>query len=113
MIEDKDCEERVLLGMLAAFMDGEGTVSIGRQMFKGKYNYSQRIRISNTDIRLIEWLVENFGGSFPKPQNKGENFKDNYNWALSGNDEGKNDEEEVEIMVPVKIRKDILDEWLE
>lgn len=167
------CEE-CLLRQLAAFVDGEGTIGINRTLLlSGGYSYSQRLLVTGTDIRLMNWLVDNFGGKFPKEQKrKRENHKDLYEWQLCGyksynlikkirkylllkqeqadcamelyvkftklhygstnpipdykrklaeelyqmnkklNRKGKyNNDEEVEITV--KIRKDVLDDWLE
>jgi len=84
-ITRKECESTRLLSMLASFVDGEGAISIGKRKFpSGDSYYSQRLFIGNTDIRLIEWLIENFGGSYPKAKNRGENRKDMYQWVLSG-----------------------------
>ena len=55
---------------LAAFIDGEGSISIGYSVHKDpkfegsreKYEYV-RLDIANTDPRLMEWLVRVFGGS--------------------------------------------------
>lgn len=171
-ISRKECEKIGLLKMLAAFVDGEGTINIGMRKFpSGDSYYQQRLSVGNTNIRLIEWLIENFGGSFPKATNRGENRKDMYLWELSGsnsyklikkirpylilkqeqadcaielyekvskwnynsskplpehkkklakelyqrnkvlNKNGK-DNEEIEVPVTIKIRKDVLDEWI-
>ena len=167
------CEE-CLLRQLAAFVDGEGTIGIRKHKDpSGCYVYQQGIQVANTDIRLIYWLVENFGGKFPKVvKDDRENRKDWYAWRLSSynsykiikniipylllkqeqadnaiklyekvskwkyggshprpehktklceelyqknrklNMRGKVTNVEVEVLVPVKIRKDVLDEWL-
>ena len=70
--------------MLAAFVDGEGTITIDKTKKRaGRYAYTQRLQIANTDVRLIDWLVENFGGSYPKPyKDKNETHKDHYNWKI-------------------------------
>ena len=51
---------------LAAFIDGEGCIRIAG--VKGSKSYSRRvlyveITISNTDLRLLQWLKNTFGGS--------------------------------------------------
>lgn len=84
MISQEECERIGLLKMMAAFVDGEGSIGIYRSLRKGKYTYAQHLQIINTDIRLIEWLVENFGGSFPKVMNMGDNHKDAYHWTING-----------------------------
>jgi len=53
----------------AAFLDGEGSISIAHAVHKDPkfpgarthYEYV-RLTIANTDPRLINWLVETFGG---------------------------------------------------
>lgn len=178
MINIDECKRKILLSSLAAFIDGEGTIKIMHRLtYSNTYSYQQQLMVGNTDVRLIEWLVENFGGTMPKPHKVlGENRKDSYDWRLSGskscrllklvrpylmlkqeqadgaimlyekvskwkyggrnnsmpphkrklaetlyqrnkelNKRGKNDmdnEEEVEVLVPVKVRREVLDEWL-
>lgn len=69
---------------LAGIIDGEGTIGIRRQdSYTGRYIYSHHIAIKNSDVRLIHWLVDNFGGTFPKPHTEKDNYKDTYNWQLS------------------------------
>lgn len=58
------CEE-CLLRQMAAFIDGEGTIGVYKLISSnGKYSYYQRISVGNTDIRLIEWVIENFGEKY-------------------------------------------------
>lgn len=79
----KDSHKEKLI-YLSGIFDGEGCVSIGRQKRTFGYVYQQQLSIGNTDIRLIEWLIENFGGSMPKTQKKEGNRKYNYLWSLHG-----------------------------
>lgn len=180
MLTVNHCKDIRLLEKLAAFVDGEGYIGIGKyQAPRGYFTYRQRLQIVNTDVRLIEWLIKNFGGVFPKvvsdkrESSKGRKHKDKYNWALSGSDsyklikniqpylilkqeqadnaielyekvskfhysynnqmplhkrklaedifqrnkelnmKGKYEGEEIDVLVSLKIRKDVLDEWLE
>ena len=174
MITEEECEKIGLLKMMAAFVDGEGTIAIAMRRTSYGHVYNQTILVANTDIRLVEWLVDNFGGIFPKARVRGENLKDTYLWQLYGshsyklikkihpylilkqeqadnaielwervsilnyggnksmpahkrklaeelyhrnkklNMRGKSEDiEEVEVLVPVNVRKDVLDEWLE
>ena len=51
---------------LAAFIDGEGCIRIAT--VKGHSSGSRRVMyvevsVVNTDVRLVQWLVETFGGS--------------------------------------------------
>lgn len=47
---------------MAGLMDGEGYFNISRTIRKPSCGYVPRIGIANTDRRLIDWIVENFGG---------------------------------------------------
>lgn len=62
---------------LAGIIDGEGCFCIGagRRQKWGVVNYNSHLTVGNTDIRLVQWLKENFGGSYytvnkPTPRNK-------------------------------------------
>lgn len=73
------------LAYLAGIIDGEGNIGINLSK-KGKWqncdNYKIRLTISGTDMRLMDWLVENFGGWIcAKPIYKKEHKK-SYNWSL-------------------------------
>jgi hypothetical protein len=52
---------------LAAFTDGEGSILIakGKRVAKGcdHPTYVLTLIVSNTDLRLIDWLVQTFGGA--------------------------------------------------
>lgn len=48
---------------MAGIMDSEGSISIGQQTKKGRIYYSVRIQVANTDRRLIDWIISNFGGA--------------------------------------------------
>lgn len=75
---------------LAGIFDGEGSVSISRTRLQtptGKtyWGYDCKVLISNTDPRLMKWLVSNFGGSF-RPGNQKNNAvratKPCFRWAM-------------------------------
>jgi hypothetical protein len=63
---------------LAAYVDGEGTIMIAYHKIYGKHgvrpDYVLTLIVANTDLRLIRWLCETFGGSFyfshPKSRQK-------------------------------------------
>lgn len=91
---DDDHEKIRKLSMLAAFIDGEGYIGILKAKHEQRehenYSYGQRLQVTNTDIRLMEWLVENFGGKIPKPtKDKRETRKDKYAWSRTGTDSYK------------------------
>jgi len=82
--------------MMAAFIDGEGSVLIqsrGSCAEKDKLRNPEAalylvITVANTDARLILWLLERFGGSFSDSTGK-KNFdcgrKTCYHWTASSN----------------------------
>ena len=51
---------------LAAFIDGEGTITIASSPRRGRSARSQhegRVTVANTSILLMHWLIDTFGGS--------------------------------------------------
>ena len=87
---NEECKERIKLEKLAAFVDGEGSIIINKRIrINGKISYVQQIQIGNTDMRLIEWLIENFGGIMPKPYAGSGNRKVSYIWSLTSSNSYK------------------------
>ena len=172
MSEEVRCKQEKLI-YLAGIIDGEGTISVSKRYgISRNATYFHQFKIGNTDIRLIQWLVDNFGGSFPKCMKLKGNRKDAYVWCLSGhasykllkkvmpylllkqkqaiyaiqlyenvsrwnygatqmpvykrvladdlwqrckelNKRGRDDSSDrIELLLPVEVRKDILDNWL-
>jgi hypothetical protein len=71
---------------MAGIFDGEGCFNIRVNHPKKKPNashYMCRICITNTDLVLIKWLYENFGGNFHK-RTRNPKSKDVYHWSISG-----------------------------
>jgi hypothetical protein len=69
---------------LAGIIDGEGSIQIEiqKKCASRKINYySVRLIIINTNIELMIWLKDNFGGSFTM-RKKIENRKDCYKWNV-------------------------------
>jgi hypothetical protein len=65
---------------LAAYIDGEGSITIAS--VRGARPDSRRVMyvnvaVANTDIRLLEWLRNTFGGTISKFRHKSEHVK----WA--------------------------------
>ena len=78
-------DEKHKYAQLGSFIDGEGTISISKDTRSRNHSYSQRLIITNSDARLIVWLVDNFGGTFPDPiKYDDENWKNVYYWKLNG-----------------------------
>ena len=68
---------------LAGIIDGEGSISIEIQGTKNRKTdyYTVRLIVINTDLRLLEWIESNYGGSI-KSRTKYINRKQCYNWVL-------------------------------
>lgn len=88
-------------GYLAGIMDGDGHISITRSdcpTYKTRHGkiayYPDTVRfgivvaVSNTDVRLMKWLKNTFGGSYNggKPFKDRPNWKPKYQWNVSGNE---------------------------
>ena len=78
-------DEKYKYAQLAAFVDGEGTIGVYKHKQYWGYSYIQTLIVTNSDIRLITWLIDNFGGKYPKPKKyENKNWKDGYQWQLTG-----------------------------
>ncbi|SRR6266576_368450 len=76
-----------VLAYAAGIVDGEGC--IGFRQDKRAKGYSQYVRVSNTDPRLLAWLKNNFEGSIFLQRAAGQagkvrTNKDLYSWVLYG-----------------------------
>jgi hypothetical protein len=76
--------EKTKFAYLAGIIDGEGCLSIGagRRQKWGVVNYNSIVSVANTDIRLIKWLHQNFGGNFFDGKQQRPNNKKHYIWRL-------------------------------
>lgn len=79
-------EKDLNLARLAAYIDGEGTVDLQGSSQGGKRSYGYKLRISivNTDLRLLVWCKENFGGHIRMNRPGGGNHRPVYSWTISG-----------------------------
>jgi hypothetical protein len=50
------------LARLAAYIDGEGHISIAR--VGRRLTHKMQVHITNTDVRLVVWLKDTFGGEY-------------------------------------------------
>lgn len=83
------CPSPIDWGRMAAYIDGEGSILINTQK-RGKseaIGFYLRITVANTDIRLPQWIKENFGGNY-HDSNKTEyyesrNWKRCWHWGCS------------------------------
>ena len=74
---------------LAMCIDCEGCISIHFNSWKGTPNsngiYNMEIAVINTDLRLMEWLVSNFGGRYySRSKNTPKEWKLSYQWRVTG-----------------------------
>jgi hypothetical protein len=71
---------------LAGLFDGEGTCCIGTIKGKNAPCFVLYVKIANTDLRLMQWLIKNFGGAYSvsssKKDKKGHRLQ--YAWRPSG-----------------------------
>lgn len=66
---------------LAAFLDGEGCITIGKT--KNSRAQYMKVFIANTDPRLMEWLRDTFGGTVNgKKRENREKHKPCYVWTV-------------------------------
>ncbi len=77
---------REKLAYLAGIIDGEGSIAISPSGSRPSYPYNlyPRLRVGNTDLGLIEWLANNFGGSYGKTGTTNGRHKRLYNWTITG-----------------------------
>ena len=66
---------------LAGFLDGEG--SFGIRKSQDKY-YVSRVRATNTNKEIIEWMHKSFGGSLYFRDFKSETLRNAWTWTLEG-----------------------------
>lgn len=70
------------LAYLAGIIDGEGSVNI--TYLEKRREYRMRLYVVNTDIRLINWLSDNFGGLVYHAKRhtvKHPSWKEKYEWV--------------------------------
>ena len=65
---------------MATFIDAEGSIIISN---RGDGSYSIRVQVSNTDIRLMNWLKMRFGGSFSSVRASNARCKPSYLWGTN------------------------------
>lgn len=77
-----------ILSYAAGIIDGEGTVGYVATKPKDRPGVHGFIRVSvgNTDLRLIGWLHEHFGGHITRRKKVKEYHKKSYDWVVVSND---------------------------
>lgn len=78
------------IAYLAGIIDGEGSIYIGNFSCNPKTGtpyYQTNIEVTNTDEKLIQWLVDNFGGrtnKYTHKQTPKNSRRPVYRWIISG-----------------------------
>lgn len=80
--------EEVGMAQLAAFLDGEGCITITVRQRKTQYGvyciYQPHVVVGNTDKRLMDWLISKFNGWVSKLQPTSRpNAKLGYSWHMT------------------------------
>lgn len=91
------CPSQIDWARMAAYIDGEGSILINPRRGRigsgsGKYSslfstFYLKVTVSNTDVRLLIWIEDTFGGSYKDTNSKnyyeGKNWKRSYHWSAS------------------------------
>lgn len=74
-----------VLSYFAGIIDGEGCICISKYQQPKRKNPSYRlsIRIGNTDLRMLNFLYTEFGGSIKDKQTKVKGMATCYEWVVS------------------------------
>jgi len=90
---DGRCPSVIDWAQMAAFIDGEGSILINTQKWLTKttqrktFGLYLRVTVANTDVRLMQWCKERFGGAFKDANTDlyyvGKNWKRSYHWGTS------------------------------
>lgn len=91
---------------LAGLFDGEGTVCISTSHNKnGTVIFQMNVKVANTKLELMQWLVKNFGGAYFVSNAKNDANK-RYSTQYSWQPKGKNNRKEVLVnMLPYLVIK--------
>lgn len=70
---------------LAAYIDGEGciSVSVSRKKEWKHDSVSATLSVHNTDPRLIQWCLERWGGRVYKTEQNNKRWSDSYGWRVT------------------------------
>jgi len=73
---------------IAGLVDGEGCISICRRKKKQRNNsnwyYEPQVAVTNTDRRLLDFLIDLYGGWIAIVKGKKDNHKTGYHWKITG-----------------------------
>ena len=77
--------DNISLQYLAGFTDGEGCIQIMRRHKERREDYGLRITITNTNLTILQYYLENFGGKIHENKKQLErNWALSYEWYLDG-----------------------------
>jgi hypothetical protein len=85
----KNMKDKSKFPYLAGIIDGEGSLMISRSDRGNYMNYYGRIHVKNTNYKLIQWLLDNFGGNVHENPPKTKKHKIAYSWYFSGDAKDK------------------------
>lgn len=83
--------------MMAAYIDGEGSILINPRRKRVRDGVAKdiactfylKLTVANTDVRLVAWCKERFGGTFKDANTRsyyeGRNVKTAWHWSASSN----------------------------
>lgn len=83
------CPSPIQWAQMAAYIDGEGSILINIHSSKGRVTrgFYLRVTIANTDVRLMIWLKNNFGGTYKLANTCGyydnPKYKPCYHWGAA------------------------------
>ena|SRR5208337_2778964 len=84
-----DTVPEIEFARLAAFIDGEGCIGISNSPKRGYMTvrqHSMNVTVTNTNLRLFDWLIDTFGGSFcaaNRNDEKNRITKPCYRWLIN------------------------------
>ena len=86
-METRGKQSAVELAYLAGLVDSDGWIGANRAAPRGpksgvSLQYTGIINVTNTDIKMMDWIVERFGGKVYTRKNHGKNWRDTYDWRL-------------------------------
>ena len=85
--------DKMKWSFLAGIFDGEGTLSCWRtkprahdykESGKTYDSFNMRVTIPNTSLKLMKWLITNFGGVYAVKREANEKHKASYEWRPKG-----------------------------
>ena len=69
---------------LAGIVDGEGCIYLQTQTINRVRYRTFRLSVTNTNLELIEWLGDNFGGYVYIKKLRNPSYKKCYDWRIGG-----------------------------